>query len=215
LNKVDVEELLRIRQSELFNYIKANMNLIPDTVSTDGVTIINPIWNCKLINNTGKTYMEQTILTCTEPHHTAGHYDYANDICWSACDNDENHKTTQEKVVDGNGTKIEQAEYITLDNFFKVYFPNTGDFYGDGSYGISKPSINRGKGYTQSMDTTEWTREKYVKFGYSVLYERNGVWESYPAGVWIPLEIIDKSTTKNYTLNGGTTLSLQGKSYVF
>lgn len=202
-------------ETELFNYIKDNMSLIPDYVTTSGKTIVNPIWKCKLINNTEKVYIEETLLTCTEPHHSGGHYDYANDICWSACGNDANHKTTHEETVNANGTKIQQAEYITLDNFFKVYFPNTGDFYGDGSYGIPEPKINRGKGYIQNMDTTEWTREKYVKFDYEVLYERNGVWESHSAGEWIPLEIIDGKTTRIYMLSGGTTLNLQGGTYEF
>lgn len=202
-------------ETELSNFIKANMGMIPDRVATGGVTIINPIWNCRLINNTEKTYTVQTMLTCTEPHHTGGHYDYSNDICWSACGNDKNHKSTIQETIDANGVKIEQAEYITLDNFFKVYFPNTGDFYGDGAYGIPKLAVTRGKGYTQNMDTTEWTREKYVKFDFDVLYERGGVWESYSAGEWVPLDIVDRATTRKYTLYGGTTLYFQGNTYIF
>lgn len=202
--------------NELFNFIKANMNLIPDKVTTGAVTIVNPIWDCKTKNNTGITYTEQTILTCTEPHHSGGHYDYASDICWDACGNDDNHKKTNSEVLDANGTKVQQATYVTLDNFFKVHFPNTGDFLGDiSSFGILQPSVYRGKGYEQNMDTTEWLREKYVKFDYDVLYDRNGVWESYTAGNWISLEIIDKSTTIRYTLNNGTELSLNGNTYVF
>lgn len=202
-------------ENELFNYIKANMSLIPDTVTTGGKTITNPIWNCKLVNNAEKVYTEETLLTCTEPHHSGGHYDYSSDICWSACGRDENHKSTHQEVTDANGSKIEQAEYITLDNFFQIYFPNTGDFYGDGAYGISETSINRGKGYVEGMDTTEWTREKYVKFDFEVLYERNGVWENHSAGEWIPLEVIDRSTTRNYSLSEGTTLTLNGNTYMF
>lgn len=201
--------------NELFNFIKANMNLIPDKVTTDGVTIVNPIWNCKTRNNTGITYTEQTILTCTEPHHSGGHYDYASDICWDPCGNDDNHKHTKLEVIDANGTKVQQATYITLDNFFKIYFPNAGDFQGKDSYGILQPSVYRGKGYKQGMDTTEWTREKYVKFDFDVLYERRGVWESYPAGNWIPLEIIDASTTRKYALTDGTKLTIDGNTYVF
>lgn len=201
--------------TDLFNYIKSNMNLIPDKVTTDRVTITNPIWNCKLINNTEKSYLEETLLTCSEPHHSGGHYDYANDICWSACGKDHNHIATKQEVINANGAKVEQAEYITLDNFFKVYFPNTGDFFGDGAYGIIEPSINRGMGYNQNMDTTEWSREKYVKFDYDVLYERKGVWESHTAGNWIPLEIIDSSTTSNHILSGGMNLYYQGATYAF
>ncbi|WOO37861.1 glycine rich domain-containing protein [Anaerocolumna sp. AGMB13020] len=201
--------------NELFNFIKANMNLIPDKVTTDGVTIVNPIWNCKTRNNTGISYTEQTILTCTEPHHSSGHYDYASDICWDPCGKDDNHKHTKLEVIDANGTKVQQATYITLDNFFKIYYPNAGDFMGNDSYGILQPSVYRGKGYKQGMDTTEWTREKYVKFDFDVLYERRGVWESYAAGNWIPLEIIDASTTRKYALTGGTKLTIDGNTYVF
>jgi len=202
-------------ETELFHFIKSEMHLIPDWVTTDGVTIVNPIWDCRLINNTEKVYTVQTLLTCMEPHHSGGHYDYSNDICWSACEKNENHKTTIEETIDANGVKVEQAAYITLDNFFKVYFPNTGDFYGNGAYGIPEPVISRGRGYSQNMDTTEWTREKYVKFDYDVLYERNGVWENHTAGEWIPLEIVDKTTTRKYALSDGTTLKLQGNTYLF
>lgn len=214
--KVTVLDVKTIPEdNELFNFIKANMNLIPDKVTTGGVTIVNPIWNCKTRNNTGITYTEQTILTCTEPHHSGGHYDYASDICWDPCGNDENHKHTKLEVIDANGTKVQQATYITLDNFFKIYFPNAGDFQGNDSYGILQPSVYRGKGYKQGMDTTEWTREKYVKFDFDVLYERRGVWESYPAGNWIPLEIIDAATTRKYALTDGTKLTIDGNTYVF
>jgi hypothetical protein len=201
--------------NELFTYIKANMNLIPDTVTTGGASIINPIWDCKCIYNTGTSYTEQTSLTCNEPHHFGGHYDYANTICWDACHKDANHKTTKKDPIDPNGNKIKQAAYVTLDNFFKVYFPNTGDFFGNGAYGLLQPSINRGKGYTQGMDTTEWTREKYVKFDFDVLYERNGVWENHPAGDWISLEVINPLTTKTYWLSSENTLTLNGDTYVF
>ncbi|WFR59583.1 glycine rich domain-containing protein [Anaerocolumna sp. AGMB13025] len=199
--------------TELFNYIKDNMSLIPDTITTGDATIVNPIWTCKTKNNTGETFTEKTILTCTEPHHSGGHYDYSNSICWDACHKDENHKKTDTQAIDANGKKIEQATYITLDNFFKVYFPNNGDFLGNGAYGILQPSIYRGKGFTNSMDTTEWTREKYVKFDYDVLYDRNGTWESYLAGEWIPLEIIDRSTTHNYSFSGNI-LYVNGEKYV-
>lgn len=199
--------------TELLNYIKDNMSLIPDTITTGDATIVNPIWTCKTKNNTGETFTEKTILTCTEPHHSGGHYDYSNSICWDACHKDENHKKTDTQAIDANGKKIEQATYITLDNFFKVYFPNNGDFLGNGAYGILQPSIYRGKGFTNSMDTTEWTREKYVKFDYDVLYDRNGTWESYLAGEWIPLEIIDRSTTHNYSFSGNI-LYINGEKYV-
>ncbi|SHL33944.1 Glycine rich protein [Anaerocolumna jejuensis DSM 15929] len=201
--------------SELFDYIKANMNLIPDIVTTNRATIINPIWNCKEINNTGASFTEKTVLSCTEPHHFGSHYDFSSTICWDPCNDDKKHEHTKTEVFDANGTKVEQAAYVTLDNFFKVYFPNTGDFYGDGSYGLLQTSVNRGKGYSQNMDTTEWTREKYVKFDFDVLYERNGVWENHQAGDWISLELIDKSTTNTYTLSGGKNLSLNGNTYVF
>jgi len=77
------------------------------------------------------------------------------------------------------------GNFILLDYGFQLYFPNTGDFYGNGQWGWSETTSIRGKGYTDDMDTTEWTKEKYVKFGFNVIYND----QMYIADEWIPLNV--------------------------
>ncbi|GFN31597.1 glycine rich domain-containing protein [Paenibacillus xylaniclasticus] len=77
------------------------------------------------------------------------------------------------------------ANFILLDHEFTLDFPNTGDFYGNGQWGWPLTTDIRGKGFVDGMDTTEWTRAKYVKFNFNVIYE--GV--MYKADSWISLEV--------------------------
>gem|GEM_PF-1538505 len=77
------------------------------------------------------------------------------------------------------------GNFVLLDHGFQLYFPNTGDFYGNGQWGWSQTTEIRGKGFTDGMDTTEWTQAKYVKFDFNVIY--NGV--MYKANEWISLDV--------------------------
>ncbi|MCD1259553.1 hypothetical protein B5M42_012000 [Paenibacillus athensensis] len=85
------------------------------------------------------------------------------------------------------------GNFVLLDYGFQVYFPNTGDFYGNGQWGWGQTTATRGKGFVglppqgngDEMDVTEWTKEKYVKFGFHVIY--NGT--LYKAGDWIQLPL--------------------------
>ena len=86
---------------------------------------------------------------------------------------------TEETYTPGN--------FINLDYGFQVYFPNRGDFYGDGSYGISSLSSMRGKGFVDGMDTTEWTKDKIVSLQFNAIYNGN----LYLAGEDIPLDVDD------------------------
>lgn len=192
-----------VDKDELFAFIKAHKSMIPDTVTTNGHTIMNPIWDCKCAYDMHKCTGEcKKIreLKCTEPHHEGKHYDYSSQICYDACCRDENHKQYQTEVTDKKGNVIQADNFILLDNYFDVYFPNVGNFQGIGSYGIPDTQIERGIGYTAGMDTTEWTREKWIKFPYSVLYNRNGVWEEHSANEWFQIEIFDTdgSTLSTY-----------------
>lgn len=185
-----------VDKDELFDFIQAHKNLLPDTVTTNGHTIINPIWNCKCAYDKHVCTSEcRTIreLKCNEPHHTGKHYDYSSRICYDACCNDANHKQYQTEVTDDRGNTVHADDFVLLDNYFDVYFPNKGDYYELDSYGIPDTQIERGMGYTNAMDTTEWTREKWIKFPYSVLYNRNGIWEEHPADEWFQIEIFDKN----------------------
>lgn len=186
----------KVGKDELFTFINNHRDMIPDTVTTNGYTIINPIWDCKcafdkhVCSSDCKTIKE---LVCNEPHHQGKHYDYSSRICYDACCNDANHKQYKTEVTDERGKTIRADDFILLDNYFDVYFPNRGDYYNLDSYGILDTQINRGKGYTNNMDTTEWTREKWIKFPYSVLYNRNGIWEEHPADEWFQIEIFDRN----------------------
>ena len=189
-----------------------NYSLIPDSVTTDGHTIINPFWSCQCIYDghvCTKHCKTTYVLQCKEPHHKAvngkiGHYDAGNEICYDACHNDELHKKGAEQANAGKpGTSkpLKFGDFVLLDNYFYIYFPNSGDFYESDDYGIAQTEQRKGKGYANNYDCTEWTREKWIKFPYSVLYNRNGTFEEHPAGQWFQLEITDKVTNRNVKNN--------------
>ncbi|WP_204603292.1 glycine-rich protein [Cohnella boryungensis] len=87
-------------------------------------------------------------------------------------------------VTTPNGPTI-PGEFINLDDEFTVFFPNVGDFYGNGAYGIPSTSAITGKGFTDNMATTEWTKSKQVKFNFYATY--NG--RTYAPGEWIELDV--------------------------
>ena len=122
----------------------------------------------------------QKVLHCPEPHHTGGHY--------AECYVEETIvKTGKSEVIDPDTGEIyEKADFLNLDYGFTLYFPNRGDFDDGQQWGIGKTSAQTGKGFTNGMDTTEWTVEKYCTFEFNVLYD--GV--VYPAGekVVLPIE---------------------------
>ncbi|QUI25850.1 hypothetical protein HZI73_23655 [Vallitalea pronyensis] len=91
-------------------------------------------------------------------------------------------------TVPGGGN-FSAGNFLLLDYPFQVYFPNEGDFYGTGAYGLSKTSNHTGKGFTNNMSTTEWTAEKFAKFGFAVIHK--GV--LYPANTEISLTPIDEN----------------------
>ena len=142
-------------------------------------------------------------MKCNEPHHrkvkvydengqeigeTTEHYPGTNDICWDACGNDENHKLTKTQTELSDGSNVRLAEFLQLDEGFTVYFPNRGDFYGNGALGLSAPQVTRGYGYKNNMDTTNWTREKRVRFPFDVIYEG----ELYNPKHWIELDVTEE-----------------------
>ena len=176
--------------------INANINTIPEKVDGD----YNPIWLCHMqpynkhvcettdengnIVTLCQTY---TMLNCSEPHHKGEHYAGANEICWSACGNDDNHKNTHTEVVDHNtGETVQLAEFLQMDAAFTVYFPNIGDFAGQpNKLGLASCTIDRCYGYEDGMNTTDWTREKRVKFPFDVIFEG----QVHMANTWIELDV--------------------------
>lgn len=190
--------------AKVYNVIKSiigtDYSKIPTYVTTNGYTIVNPIWNCKnkfdehKCTSKCETAANGNVsyeLSCSEPHHTGNHYDVGNEICYDACHNDEAHKAAnnKENATNTSGKALTMGDFILLDNYFQVYYPNMGDFYDTDHLGILNTEQGRGHGYVNQMDTTEWTREKWIKFPYNVLYNRNGVWEEHQKDEWFQLEI--------------------------
>ena len=77
------------------------------------------------------------------------------------------------------------GNFINLDYPFSISFPNIGDFYGNGAHGLRYTSDIPGRGYTDDMNTTEWTKSKQVKFHFFATY--NG--KTYAPDTWIDLEV--------------------------
>lgn len=101
------------------------------------------------------------------------HYSFGDETCWDACGNDANHKKNPTSINTPAGSYPTSGDFVNLDYGFKIYFPNTGNFYGNGAYGISDISNTEGKGYTSPMDTTTWVKAKYVVFDFDVIYDKD------------------------------------------
>lgn len=112
--------------------------------------------------------------------------------CYEPCYNDANHKKVKNEITDKDGKTIQQQMYINTDEYFDIYFPNVGDFSEDPSlHGITTTTSTRGMGYEDRMDTSMWTREKYVRFSVDTLFYREETkkWEQYTAGEWVELPV--------------------------
>lgn len=164
------------------NDVKRYWNLIPDKLP-NGQN--NPIWGCNREHNIhvcdNKCGNVKT-LVCSEPHHKGMHYDVSNKTCWQACNNDESHKQYKPTVNTTNGS-FTPGNFVNLDYGFQVYFPNIGDFEDGEPHGIGSLTSQRGMGFTDSLDTTKWTRQKRIKFQFNVIYKN----KLYKAGEWIVL----------------------------
>lgn len=98
------------------------------------------------------------------------HYPYGDPTCWKPCGDDSKHKDYVTTVKNDKGGTYSAGDFLNLDWSFVVYFPNTGDFYGTGRWGASACTAERGKGYSNGMDTTEWMSAKWVEFPFDVVY---------------------------------------------
>ena len=123
------------------------------------------------------------------------HYSFGDDTCYDPCMNDNNHKKHPVKPND-NPDKAESGKFVILDYDFQIYFPNLGDFYGNGNLGIGNTQKPEGFGYyggkdgEDPMDTTIWLKEKYVVFPFDVTYKG----KTYLAGEKIMLGTYDEAT---------------------
>ena len=86
-----------------------------------------------------------------------------------------------------SGGTFTPGNFINLDYGFRIYFPNIGNFRGDNSYGLANLTKMRGRGFVNGMDTTEWTKEKYARFEFNVIYNE----VAYRSGTDIPLDVHD------------------------
>lgn len=123
------------------------------------------------------------------------HYSFGDDTCYDPCMNDNNHKKHPVKPND-NPDKAESGKFVILDYDFQIYFPNLGDFYGNGNLGIGNTQKPEGFGYyggkdgEDPMDTTIWLKEKYVVFPFDVTYKG----KTYLAGEKVVLGTYDEAT---------------------
>lgn len=123
------------------------------------------------------------------------HYSFGDDTCYDPCMNDNNHKKHPVKPND-NPDKAESGKFVILDYDFQIYFPNLGDFYGNGNLGIGNTQKPEGFGYyggkdgEDPMDTTIWLKEKYVVFPFDVTYKG----KTYLTGEKVMLGTYDEAT---------------------
>ena len=90
-------------------------------------------------------------------------------------------------------------DFLSLDDGFTIYYPNIGDFAGNGAKDIGNVQNILGHGWESPMDTSTWIYQKWVTFDMdvfmfhptdpSVKYDPNNLdnLTFYPAGYIIPL----------------------------
>lgn len=120
-------------------------------------------------------------LTCTDPHHYEPgqpvdstsldvHYPIGDKRCWQPCQNAANHAEKTEITLPGGEVAKMGGTFINIDREFTIYYPFTGDFAEDPTLqGIATTTLIRGKGFTNNMDTTTWTKHRWVSFPYDVI----------------------------------------------
>ena len=152
---------------------------------------------CSYCSNSYKTLLSAAQSTDRTPdpsEYTC--FEYGDSRCWAPCGNAANHQKYVTEITSGD-TTYTMGDFINLDWAFKVYFPNTGDFYGTGAAWSSTTTAERGKGYTNNMDTTEWVKSKWIEFPFAVLHagatyrEGERIYLSVPQTVfdfYVPLE---------------------------
>lgn len=117
------------------------------------------------------------------------HYAFGDDTCYDPCLNDDNHKKKHDEAADA-GPQEKAGQFVVLDYDFEVYFPNRGDFYGNGALCLWNPQKPEGWGYIDYMDTTTWLKEKYVVFPFDVTYKG----KTFLSGEKVMLGTYDEAT---------------------
>ena len=117
------------------------------------------------------------------------HYAFGDNTCYDPCLDDNKHKKRHEEAADA-GPQEKAGQLVVLDYDFEVYFPNIGDFYGNGALGLRNVQKPEGWGYIDKMDTTTWLKEKYVVFPFDVTYKG----KTYLSGEKVMLGTYDEAT---------------------
>lgn len=154
-----------------------------DTYSLDGQNNQSCIWRA-----TGYDAACYNTQGATNPNY---HYAFGDEICYDACLDDNKHKVNSDLVAN-NDQPAAAGQFLILDHDFQVYFPDIGDFYGNGALALRKTQRPEGFGYVDRMITTPWIREKYVTFPFDVTYRDR----TYLAGEHILLGYWDDGEKK-------------------
>lgn len=158
-----------------------------DKYSTDGTTWKDCVWPA--------TSYDAACFNTQGAKNPEYHYGFGDSVCYDPCNNDENHK----KKNGGDSqdpVKNQAGQFVVLDYDFEAYFPNRGDFYGNGALGIKNTQKPEGWGYyggtdgKDPMDTTIWLKEKYIIFPFDVTYKGT----TYLAGEKVMLGTYDENT---------------------
>jgi len=89
-------------------------------------------------------------------------------------------------LIDQRTEPLMEFPRTYLDYLMEVNFPNKGDFNGNPNLrALLEPTAELGPGYTNDLDTTEWTKNKYIRF--DTIAVRLGD-KLYPAKEWIKLD---------------------------
>ena len=157
----------------------------------------------------GKTTSK--VLVCDNPHHhllsepwdynnALNHYEFGDPRCYSPCEDDTKHSNHKEVSLGSGQVATDNDVFINLDREFTIYYPNQGDFSQSPTlHGISSCTEVRGMGYEDNMDTSKWTRNKYVTFPIDVIwYDKEGNSQSFYANDRIDLNKIEHDQGKDY-----------------
>lgn len=115
------------------------------------------------------------------------HYPKGDSRCWEACHNANGEHDTVVKILDAEGNVYDKnADWVQLDWNFTLYYPNVGNFYDTGCTASGSCSSERGMGYKNGMDITEFVSSKWVIFPFDVVHKGKTYMASEPIMLNVP-----------------------------
>lgn len=160
---------------------ECNQNVVFDTYTLDNRNNKLCAWKA-----TGYDAACYSTTGATNPEY---HYSFGDDTCYDPCLDDDKHKKKHDEAADA-APQEKAGQFVVLDYDFEVYFPNIGDFYGNGALGLKNVQKPEGWGYIDEMDTTTWLKEKYVVFPFDVTYKG----KTFLSGEKVMLGTYDEAT---------------------